>query len=360
MKKTLVLLVFLIFCHVAYAEDVDRDIKIYVADMKPCVIVKPSENSHTPASISGFEIDLWNEIAKDLAAQGIIQNWEFIPVQWGELEDNIRNKNADVACAGITIRSKRMDWADFSVPTMNSGLGIMVLNNKEVETIWFKLGLLWGALSIPILLFICFILIFSNIIWLADKGGGGISNKYFPGIFEAIYFSIVTCSTVGYGDYTPKKWITKIITVVLIFCGIIAFCNFTALLSADYTTEKTTGSIQSPSDLKGKVVLTQKGTTSVDYVKGLGASKIKTVDNINTACDYLLLERGDAVVFDYPVLLNYAKENVDKVKIVDGLFDEQYYGYIFPKGSKLKRVVDVALLKIYENGTYMRLYKKWF
>ncbi len=148
--------------------------------------------------------------------------------------------------------------------------------------------------------------------------------------------------------------------MALIFCGIIAFCNFTALLSADYTTEKISGDIKSPEDLKGKEVLTQEGTTSVHYVKTLGASKVKTVENINSACDNLLLERGDAVVYDYPVLLNYVKENQDKVELVGGMFDEQYYGYVFPKGSNLKRKVDIILLRFYEDGTYKDLYKKWF
>lgn len=355
MKSILIFLVTFVLCQASYAED----IKIYVADMKPCVIIEEVEDSCDLVNISGFEIDLWNEIAKDLVTKNIIKNWKFIPIKWGELKTNIKNGNADVACSGLTIRSERMDWAEFSIPTMNSGLGIMILKNKETNTL-FKFKILCEALAMPVALFGLFILFFSHIIWFADRGKDGINDKYFPGILETIYFCIVTCSTVGYGDYTPKKWVTKIATIVLIFCGIIAFCNFTALLSADYTTEKIAGDIQSPSDLKGKIVLTQKGTTSADYIRRVGASKIKTVDNIDMACDYLLLGRGDAVVYDYPVLLNYVKKNADKVEIAGSLFDEQYYGYAFPKGSKLKREVDVSLLKMYENGTYMRLHKKWF
>jgi len=236
----------------------------------------------------------------------------------------------------------------------------MVLKNPEKNSILCKLKVLYEALIMPITLFGLFLLAFSHFIWLAEKKNPGINDHYFPGIFESIYFCIVTCSTVGYGDYTPKRWTTKIVTIALIFCGIIAFCNFTALLSADYTTEKITGDIRSPEDLKGKIVLTQKGTTSDDYAKGLGASKVKKVDNIDTACDYLLLGRGDAVVFDHPVLLNYVKENPDKVELVDGIFDEQYYGFVFPKGSPLKRAVDKSILKLYEDGTYKRLYQKWF
>lgn len=34
----------------------------------------------------------------------------------------------------------------------------------------------------------------------------GFFNKGFSSIFEAIYFSVVTITTVGYGDFTPTRW----------------------------------------------------------------------------------------------------------------------------------------------------------
>jgi len=361
MKKTLViLLVLFVGCQIVSAQDdFFKPLQVYVSDMPPCVIVN-TDNEYGPKEISGFEIELWNAIGKELVSQGLIASWKFNAVPWDEIETNIKNGNADVGCSGLTIRSARMEWADFSVPTMNSGLGIMVLKNQASSGFIARGAILYEALSRPIGIFIFFILLFSHIIWIAERGKDeGINNKYIPGIFEAIYFCVVTCSTVGYGDYTPKKWITKIITIALIFCGIMAFCNFTALLSADYTTEKIAGDIQSPDDLKGKIVLTQKGTTSVGYVKELGA-KVKTVDSISSACDNLLLERGDAVVYDYPILLNYVKDNPDKVVMAGGMFDEQYYGFVLSKGSELKRPIDKIILTLYENGTYANIYKKWF
>ena len=347
-------------CQFVYAEEIKDTLKIYVAEMKPLIIVDASYDS---VSISGFEIDLWGEVGQQLVANGIIKDWEFILVPWSELKTNIKNGNADLACSGLTLRSYRMDWAEFSIPTMNSGLGIMVLK-KEVGVVDGAM-ILFKSLQGPVIFFASFILIFSFFLWLSEKDddstndNNGICDKFFPGIFEAIYFSIVTCSTVGYGDFAPKKGRTKAITLVLIIVGLIAFANFLSLLSV-VRIENATGGIQSPEDLKGKIVLTQKGTTSVDYVKTLGVSQVETVDSIDRACDNLLLERGDAVVYDYPVLLNYVKENSDKVELVGGMFDEQYYGYVFPKGSELKRVVDVALLKIYENEIYKSIYKKWF
>ena len=289
-------------------------------------------------------------------------------MEWSQLENSIKNKEADIACSGLTIRSSRMEWADFTLPTMNSGLGIMILKEEKSRGFFFnliyKMKIMVNALIIPVMFFCGFIVIFAIVLWKLEKDddpdndANSISDKFFPGVFEAIYFCVVTCSTVGYGDFTPKRGISKIVVGVLIFAGIMAFCNFTALLSADYTTD-ITEDITGPSDLKGRIVLTQKGTTSVSYIKKIGA-KTKTVDDIDTACDYLLLKRGDAVVFDYPVLLNYVKNNPEKVKMVGGMFDKQYYGFMLQKRSLLKRDIDLSILKIYEDGTYQTLYNKWF
>ena len=363
MKKMIVVAILIGLCSPLFAaENIPDTLTVYAAKMKPCVILEEDEATGE-IEITGFEVDLWKAVCKELAAQGIVTDCRFIPAEWSEIEPSVKSGKADVAMSGLTIRSHRMEWADFSMPTMNSGLGIIVLR-ENTGGILHTLNIMWNALKVPVILFCSFICLFAFVLWIIEKDdnpdndAGGISDNFYPGFFEAIYFCIVTCSTVGYGDYTPKKWVSKIVVAVLIFSGIIAFCNFTALLSAEHVMEYT-GEIKGPEDLKGKTVLTQKGTTSVDYVKKLGA-KPKIVDDIDSACDWLLLKRGDAVVFDHPVLLNYAKDNPEQVRMVKGMFDEQYYGFMLKKDSPIRDSINLALLKLYEDGTYKTLYDKWF
>ena len=58
---------------------------------------------------------------------------------------------------------------------------------------------------------------FAGLIWAVE-------NKINPGgfstIFHALYFAIVTLSTVGYGDITPLSPLGKVITVIMILSGI--------------------------------------------------------------------------------------------------------------------------------------------
>jgi voltage-gated potassium channel len=45
--------------------------------------------------------------------------------------------------------------------------------------------------------------------------------KGFSNVLEAIYFSEVTITTIGYGDISPKHWLPQLLTVYEVFCGFI-------------------------------------------------------------------------------------------------------------------------------------------
>lgn len=47
---------------------------------------------------------------------------------------------------------------------------------------------------------------------------------------DALYFTIITLTTIGYGDFTPKTDAGKIFTIVYIFVGISLISGFIILL----------------------------------------------------------------------------------------------------------------------------------
>lgn len=81
-----------------------------------------------------------------------------------------------------------------------------------------------------LLIFMCFLIfIASTAIYLFEqpKQEGQISN-----LFDAFYWSVVTLSTVGYGDITPKTVGGKLVTVGLIISGIWVLSFFTSIIVA--------------------------------------------------------------------------------------------------------------------------------
>ena len=60
-------------------------------------------------------------------------------------------------------------------------------------------------------------------------------------IIEALYFSIVTLTTVGYGDLTPTSAGTQIFTIIYILTGLGVFVALLASVAAQYIAQKAEG-----------------------------------------------------------------------------------------------------------------------
>ncbi|WP_066072719.1 basic amino acid ABC transporter substrate-binding protein [Neobacillus soli] len=123
--------------------------------------------------------------------------------------------------------------------------------------------------------------------------------------------------------------------------------------------------IKSAADLKGKVVAVQNGTTgqeAAEAILGENSKDLKKFENNNLAILELKKNGADAVVADNTVVEEYVRNNPNENFTViedDGAFEKEYYGLLFPKGSKLKADFDKAVKKVIDNGTYAKLFKQW-
>jgi ABC-type amino acid transport substrate-binding protein len=107
-------------------------------------------------------------------------------------------------------------------------------------------------------------------------------------------------------------------------------------------------------------VATVERSTAEDYLTAQGLTTVKLAD-IEKA--YYLLEAGevDAVVYDAPVLQHYAlKKGKGRVKVVGLVFQEQNYGIALQVKSPLREEINIALLRLVENGVYKEIHDKWF
>lgn len=69
----------------------------------------------------GFDIDIWDAIAKELKIEYKLQ-----PMDFNGLIPALQSANIDVALAAMTIKSKREEVVDFSYPYYDAGLLLMV------------------------------------------------------------------------------------------------------------------------------------------------------------------------------------------------------------------------------------------
>ncbi|GAC1416261.1 MAG: basic amino acid ABC transporter substrate-binding protein [Actinomycetota bacterium] len=138
---------------------------------------------------------------------------------------------------------------------------------------------------------------------------------------------------------------------------------FQADLSLSISKDKSPG-IKSIDDLAGKTIGAQKGTTGEDcakyLVKDKKAKDVKSYSDAQVAFEDLSAGRIAAVVNDRPASLGFVKKN-PALKIVQIISTKEQYGFAISKKKPDLRVkIDSILLAMMKDGTYARIYQKWF
>lgn len=345
---------FLLFVTVASVLGQPREQKLRVGTR----IVKPFvfEENRT---LTGFSIELWQEIGRQLNAQS-----EFIiKPSVKELLEATRSKELDLAIAAISITAEReIDW-DFSQPMFDAGL--QILTPAQGTQGGLLAAIIAGVFSfavLPILgLVLLMILVPAHLVWFFERRNstGMLAHRsYFPGIFEACWWAASTLATQA--DQMPRAALARIVAVIWMFASVVFIAYFTAAVTSSLTLQQLRGDINGPEDLPGKRVATVRGSTSMDYLRSRNIEAMEFT-NVEEALRAMQQGSADAVVYDAPVLLYYAShQGKGKMQVVGNIFRKESYGILFPSNSPYRKPVNEALLKIRENGTYDRLYGKWF
>ena len=64
------------------------------------------------------------------------------------------------------------------------------------------------------------------------------ADKNIKDFFDAVWWSLVTITTVGYGDFYPVSFWGRIIGIIFILLGFIAFSTFTAFIASNFIDKK--------------------------------------------------------------------------------------------------------------------------
>lgn len=125
---------------------------------------------------------------------------------------------------------------------------------------------------------------------------------------------------------------------------------------------KDNDAIKDWADLNGKTVGAQVGTHQVNLAQEAKASQVKQLDSNSQAFMELQAKTLDAVLIDKPVGMYYLKQGGDKeLKIVGSTKEANGMVFAVNKENKeLQAAVNKALKEIKANGTYDKIYEKWF
>jgi polar amino acid transport system substrate-binding protein len=126
---------------------------------------------------------------------------------------------------------------------------------------------------------------------------------------------------------------------------------------------KTVKNVKALSDMKGKKVGAQIGTTGAFEIKKVSGVELKTYDEVGLAFEDMAAGRISGVVCDEPTAANYALQRAEykeKFQIVGETFTKESYGIVVKKGNKeLLDLLNKGIGAVKSKGIDGQLKKKW-
>ncbi len=311
---------------------------------------------------SGFEVELVRLVAARLGTAAEIYAVDTVAKQVDDIDRGV----AQVGLGGVAITESREAIVDFSLPVLDSGLAILVRNDSS-RGIAQRIVTFMGAVAasdLPWLLVVfgVAVLVAAHLIWwLERRHNPDFATPYRRGIWDSFYWSVVTMSTVGYGDKVARGTKGRAIALVWIALGTLVFASFTAAISSSLAVTELRSEISGPADLGGRRVATVTHSSGETYLPSIGVGPV-LVDDVEDAYPLLLDGDVDAVVFDAPVLQSHvAREGAGEVATVGSDFQRVQYGLMLSEDdAELQESIDLALLDLIESGVYQQLHDAWF
>ena len=330
----------LIFAALSLPSLADEPLQVVTSEVPPCVVI-------TDQSITGFSVELWRAIAEELELE-----YELTLTDFESTLKRVESNQADVVIGCISVTAEREESLDFTHSIASGGFQAVSLISSSLIPVFSEASLQM------LLLLMAFVVLFAHMIWLSERGSESISDGYIPGVFESVWFSIVTMSTVGYGDIAPKHWLGRISTVLLILSGVTAFGIIFGQFAADAIEDRAENPVHSITDFQRYTVGTKTATASATFLNSLGVEAVY-YSSIEDAADAMQIGEVDIVLHDKLVISDIASRNDDLLE-TGPVFAPHQLGFGLQRNSALREPINQTLLKFQENGRFKSIYERWF
>ncbi len=321
-------------------------------------IERPPFMFYTDGQPSGFSVELWEQIAREIP---VTYRWQPHQRFSDMVDETVAGRN-NLAIANISITAEREKIADFSQPIFQSGMAIAVKSGGRRSFI----SLFWDS---GILLFIAgafvVLLIIAHILWFFERNVVDARHDYFRdsylgGVWDAFWWAFVIMTMGGFENEVPHKKFSRFLAMIWILISLFFISTLTAKITTALTVAELQTGIESYRDLSGKRVGVTIGSSHQKFLSSHGISP-RGYESLEQLYEDLNKGKLDAIVADFPILSYYANhDGAGWLKIAGEPFNLESFGILLPEDSSLVEEIDVALLKIRENGSYEKLLNRYF
>nr|8P3Q_A Chain A, Glutamate receptor 2 [Rattus norvegicus]8P3Q_B Chain B, Glutamate receptor 2 [Rattus norvegicus]8P3Q_C Chain C, Glutamate receptor 2 [Rattus norvegicus]8P3Q_D Chain D, Glutamate receptor 2 [Rattus norvegicus] len=345
----------------------------------------------------GYCVDLAAEIAKHcgfkykltIVGDGKYGARDADTKIWNGMVGELVYGKADIAIAPLTITLVREEVIDFSKPFMSLGISIMIKKPQKSKPgvfsfldplayeIW--MCIVFAYIGVSVVLFL--VSRFSPYEWHTEEFEDGretqsseSTNEF--GIFNSLWFSLGAFMRQGC-DISPRSLSGRIVGGVWWFFTLIIISSYTANLAAFLTVERMVSPIESAEDLSKQTEIAYGTLDSGSTKEFFRRSKIAVFDKmwtymrsaepsvfVRTTAEGVARVRKSKGKYAY-LLESTMNEYIEQRKPCDtmkvgGNLDSKGYGIATPKGSSLRTPVNLAVLKLSEQGVLDKLKNKWW
>ncbi len=288
---------------------------------------------------TGTSIELWRDVAAELHLP-----YELHETDLDGLLAGVADGTYDAGVAAITVTSEREKVLDFTHPFYTTGLAIAlpraspsllatithVLTSREFLQAVTGLGVLF--------------LLVGALIWLVERRANpDFAPRPGRGVADGFWWTVVTMTTVGYGDKTPRTAAGRLLALAWMLASVVIVSGFTATITATMTIDRLASRVSSAADL-GKVRVGTVGqTTSESYLRGAHLD-FRTYGAVDDGLRDLVAGEIDAFVYDAPLLRAAIRDDFARsVRLLPNTFQRQDYAFALPPGSPLREPINRVL-----------------
>lgn len=306
----------------------------------------------------GIAVEIWQAIADRANLRYHFQPFDSVASALGALKDG----KIDVAVGPISVTAARAREVGFSQPYFQSSLSI--LSSSESPSAWQRLKPFFSPsffIAVTVLLFV--LALVGTLIWLAERKTSPDQFPYepSPGIANGIWLAIVTMTTVGYGDRTPRTFVGRVIAGIWMVVSLVTATSLVAGIASTLTlTGLQTNLVATAEQLRGKKIAVVPGSTGVAFARRYGA-EIVNVPSIAAGAELVRRHSVEGMVFDRPELLYFQTQHHEPAESVSKAeYEHQGYAFAFPLSSQpLIHTVNLHLLRMEESGRVDRIVHEW-
>lgn len=345
MSRFIFYIILILYSVQTFAQTPKDTLVVAYTPASPFII---NENNH----LEGISIWLWEHCAKELDL-----NYKIIEMPFGAMLDSVKTGSIDLSINPLTITSDRLKDMNFTHTFYAShsvvAKGHLSAFKRVINFLksFFSINFLSAFLALMIL-----VGIFGLLIWhFEHKENPKNFRKGYKGLWDGLWWSVVTMTTVGYGDKTPQSRGGKIVALIWMFSGLLFISGLTASVASTLTVDQLTAQSANFDDFKDRTVGTIQRSSSEQYLKDNFFKNVKLFQHVPEGLDALANHELEAFVYDEPIV-KYRIKNDPKYANLDVLpakFKIQFYAFALPKGQEeLQNLLSQKIMAITERSEW--------